>query len=107
MGETKFCEKCGRELNKEADVCLGCGTMIKKNTEAKKDPVLALVLSFLLTGLGQVYNGQVGKGFLYLMCAIVSVALMSVGIGFIIWPIVIGFSCYDAYKEAQRINDSQ
>lgn len=27
-----------------------------------KNPGIAAVLSFLITGLGQIYNGQIGKG---------------------------------------------
>lgn len=31
-----------------------------------KDPGIAAVLSFFVTGLGQIYNGQIGKGILYI-----------------------------------------
>jgi TM2 domain-containing membrane protein YozV len=69
-----------------------------------KNPTLAAVLSFLINGLGQVYNGQIGKGILIFVVQIINVLLMSIVIGFITTPIVWIWSIYDAYKEAQRIN---
>jgi len=32
----KFCQNCGKELNENQDICLGCGMLLKKeNTDAK------------------------------------------------------------------------
>ncbi len=38
-----------------------------KKGEAKRNPGVATVLSFLLCGLGQIYNGQILKGILYML----------------------------------------
>ena len=35
--------------------------------ETKRNPGLAIVLSFFFCGLGQLYNGQISKGFLYML----------------------------------------
>lgn len=42
---------------------------------AKKSPSLAVALSFLVTGGGQIYNGQPGKGF-----ALMGVAILGFGV---------------------------
>ena len=58
----------------------------------------ALILSILICGLGQLYNGQVGKGIgMFVLC----VALWFVFLGWIIniW------SWIDAYQTAKRMND--
>lgn len=31
----KFCQNCGKELNEEQDICLGCGILINKVTHKK------------------------------------------------------------------------
>lgn len=70
-----------------------------------KNPGLAAVLSFLFAGLGQIYNGEIGKGILIFIVQIINGLLMMIGIGFITAPIVGIWSIYDAYKTAQKINE--
>ena len=69
-----------------------------------KNPGLAAVLSFLLPGLGQMYNGEISKGILIVVVQIVNFLLMTIIIGFITGPAVIKNLIYDAYKTAERIN---
>jgi hypothetical protein len=56
-----------------------------------KSPVLAAVLSFLFVGMGQVYNGQAGKGLVMFFSCI---ALWAIMMGWIIhvWSIVDAFA---------------
>lgn len=69
-----------------------------------KNPVLGLVLSFLLPGLGSMVNGEVGKGCiilgLYALGWILSIILIGIPllIGAWIWGLV------DGYQSAQRWN---
>jgi len=74
-----------------------------------KNPGLAAVLSFLIPGLGQIYNGEIGKGFLIVGANVLSWILTVVFVGFILLPIVWGYAVYDAYKTASRLqqNNSQ
>lgn len=72
--------------------------------QPQKNPGLAAVLSFLVCGLGQIYNGQIGKGIGLLVAAIISGMLCLVIIGFILLPIIYIYSIYDAYKTAEAIN---
>jgi TM2 domain-containing membrane protein YozV len=64
-----------------------------------KSPFLAAVLSLLIVGVGQMYNGQVGKGFLMMFGCIL---LWGAMLGWIvnIWAIV------DAYSVAGRKHDA-
>ncbi|GAA5080674.1 DUF4339 domain-containing protein [[Roseibacterium] beibuensis] len=65
---------------------------------ANKSPGLALLLSFLFVGLGQFYNGDVGKGFLMILGCIL---LWLVFLGWIIniWSMI------DAYTKAKELRD--
>lgn len=40
---------------------------------AEKDPKMAVYLSFLLSGLGQIYNGQVKKGITFITISLLAV----------------------------------
>lgn len=69
-----------------------------------KNPGLALVASFFITGLGQLMNGEGGKGVAMFFLQVVNVMLMFVLIGFITWPIVWIWSMADAYMSAKAWN---
>ncbi len=69
-----------------------------------KSPGLAAVLSFFICGLGQIYNGQILKGFIFLVAYIFSWWLMYIIIGFITTPILWIWGIVDAYRVAQKIN---
>jgi TM2 domain-containing membrane protein YozV len=62
------------------------------------------VCSFFWCGLGQIYNGQIGKGVGLLFVYAISVLLMFVVIGFVTTPILWVYGMVDAYKTAERIN---
>lgn len=71
----------------------------------QKNPTLAAILSFLWPGLGQIYNGQVGKGFGFMAIQF----LINVPLSFIVIGIFTGlgftvYMVYDAYKTAERLN---
>lgn len=69
-----------------------------------KNPGLAAVLSFFYMGLGQIYNGEIAKGIVFLVAYSISWILMLLIIGFITTPILWIYGMYDAYKSAERIN---
>ena len=71
-----------------------------------KNPGIAAVLSFICTGLGQVYNGQIGKGIALIGLQIFNILLMFVIIGFITFPITWLYGVYDAYITAQTYNQN-
>ena len=45
----------------------GSGRRVKMDGVKRRKPILALILSLLTPGLGQVYNGQFKKGISYLV----------------------------------------
>lgn len=69
-----------------------------------KNSGLAAVLSFFFTGLGQIYNGQIGKGVVFIIIQIINVGLMFILVGFLTYPIVWIWGMVDAYKTAERFN---
>lgn len=69
-----------------------------------KNPWLAAILSLLVAGLGQIYNGEIGKGIAFFVVAIVLGLTLIIVIGFILVPIWWIYCAYDAYKVAEAIN---
>jgi len=63
----------------------------------RKEPAVALLLSFLLPGVGQIYNGDIGKGIAFMIGFWV---LVWIGIGIVFWI----WAMIDAYKSATNIN---
>jgi TM2 domain-containing membrane protein YozV len=69
-----------------------------------KDPALAVVLSFLCFGLGQVYNGQYAKGLLFMVLYAMSWWSMVLLVGFVTTPVLWLYGMWDAHTTAQQIN---
>lgn len=107
----KFCQKCGASLTVGAppqpqpQPAAGGDTRRGQGTEAAgpgkryagdKNPVLAAVLSLIICGVGQFYNGDIKKGavmllgFLLLFVPTGGIASLAIGI----WSII------DAYRVA-------
>ena len=71
-----------------------------------REPGTALLWSLLITGGGQIYNGQIAKGLVMLGAEVVALAVMSlsetpeigIAIAIPIWSMV------DAYSTAKRLN---
>src|SRR5258708_39916724 len=107
-----FCSGCGRQMDAGQQFCAGCGaknpaiqgtSMVASAgtgvataqqipaqqiiVVGEKSPGLAAVLSFFWAGLGQIYNGEISKGIILLVCYAVSCVLMAVVIGFVTTPI--------------------
>jgi TM2 domain-containing membrane protein YozV len=69
-----------------------------------KNPAVALILSLLLTGIGQIYNGDFKKCFVMWGVGIVVIFLtvMTGGVGGFLWLGVWIWSMVDAYNVASR-----
>lgn len=67
----------------------------------RKEPWLAALLSFFITGAGQMYCGRIGKGVGLLICAIIGWILFVIP-GLAIWI----YGIADAFNMAQEINDT-
>lgn len=74
------------------------------------EPALACVLSILLTGLGQMINGQIEKGLLLLFGGIAAISIITFitcGFGAILSPLLVVISALDAYKCSKRLQMGQ
>ncbi len=69
-----------------------------------KQPWLAIMLSIVFTGLGQLYNGQILKGLLFIVIQIGNFVLMHWFIGIITAPVFWVYGLIDAVDTAGRIN---
>lgn len=87
-----------------------------------KNPGVAAVLSFFLPGLGQIYNGQIMWGIIYLVVVMPGSCLFGLGISMSLANTYVGIGVYlplllpavmwignvvDAYKTSERHNLNQ
>ncbi|MGB9762416.1 MAG: zinc-ribbon domain-containing protein [Minisyncoccia bacterium] len=70
-----------------------------------KNSGLAALLSALWVGVGQIYNGQIGKGVIFMILSGISILLISVIIGWLTTPILWLIGIIDAYNSAKKINE--
>jgi len=91
-----LCNHCGRSIcsdclvtKRNENYCRECASG-KAAIKEKRSAPLAGVLSFIIAGLGQVYNGQVWKGLLIFFTSLLVV------------PWILGI--FDAYATAKKIN---
>lgn len=101
-----YCSQCGRENTQDAAFCAGCGAALRR-VEAPaadgpyaqgKSPGLALIMSLLIVGFGQFYNGDMKKGFLMLLGAVIG-GLASYSL---LWWVFAIWSAVDAHRVASR-----
>ncbi len=89
-----ICSECAVNLKGEL-YCKAC--LMQKSGEIKKkqehSPALAGILSFVIAGLGQIYNGQVWKGLLIFFTSLLVI------------PWILGI--FDAYFVAKKIAGGQ
>ena len=69
-----------------------------------KNPILSLVLSLVLPGLGTIITGETGKGIGIMVGFFVSLVLIVVVIGLLLAPAVWAFGLYDAFQGAKKWN---
>lgn len=69
-----------------------------------KSPGLAVLGSFFVPGLGQLINGDAGKGIAFFLFWVLSLFLMIVAIGFLTAPLLWVWSMVDAYSSARQWN---
>ena len=109
----KFCPECGspvaRETSKFCDTCgapLGYtpaapfpGSIPRRPAHEEKSPLVASLCSSFIPGLGQVYNGMIGRGIAFFAGTLVGLFLLLIP-GFVIWL----YGIYDAHAIAVKMN---
>ena len=101
----KFCSNCGEQIDARAEICPHCGVRVAMPTSTK-NPTIAVILSFFVVGLGQVYNGKYTKAIIMFVLAVVSAMLWSIGIGVITSLIIWIWSMSDAWNVAKGTGGS-
>lgn len=104
--DTKFCPKCGAEISKTANACPKCGAKSQSNVtqQEQKSPFIAGILSLIIFGIGQFYNGQPRKGALLFIGGYFISIILIYFFGYLTYIIIALFSAYDAYTTAEAIN---
>ncbi|MDQ0352208.1 TM2 domain-containing membrane protein YozV [Alkalibacillus filiformis] len=113
------CHKCGNQLFVNDQYCSQCGERVKSNvsslestvihdesqpqTSKGKSPILALILSALVVGLGQLYAGQGLKGIVLFGVWILATIATAGMATFVIWII----NLIDAYRIAKKVNQGK
>jgi TM2 domain-containing membrane protein YozV/RNA polymerase subunit RPABC4/transcription elongation factor Spt4 len=115
--KTKYCPYCGVQIDRKYNVCPNCGKpqppidgVVPTRAAQRKNPLIAGLLSLLITGAGQIYLGKIGRGLIYLgFVLLISIALDGV-VTFdemmILGVIVSIISAVDAYLMAKAMNRS-
>lgn len=104
---TNYCSNCGVNVNENQEMCTNCGVLIKKSAtvaiDGLKEPWLMALLSFIITGLGQMILGQIKKGAVMLIGSI-ALGIFTVGFSFFITtPIAI----IDAFLIAKKMKEGK
>ena len=71
----------------------------------QKSPGVAAFLSFLWTGLGQIYVGELGRGIVFMVIAFFLFWTLFLGIGLILVPVWWIYGIFDANKLAKQHNE--
>jgi TM2 domain-containing membrane protein YozV len=115
--KTKYCPYCGVQIDHKYAVCPNCGKtqpqidgVDRVRAPPRKTPMLAAILSLLITGSGQIYLGRVGRGLCFLGVVLL-VSILLDGILTFDELMIIGLSlsvisAWDAYRLARKINQS-
>lgn len=102
-----YCEKCGTKLEDGAKFCPNCGHKTKAKNK-NKNIYLALILTFILTGLGSIYAGNTNRGLRLLGLRILFIALgVFVNFLLIISLLVWAYGFWAAYQDVEKANGRQ
>ena len=67
---------------------------------------MAAILSLIVAGLAQIYNGQVLKGVAFIVVQLINAALTTVLIGWILMPVVDLWTAVGKYKNRPSLGST-
>ena len=114
----KFCRNCGYELTGDYKFCPECGydlsgrvtanrSSVPSVNSGEKNLVLAVILSVIFPGLGQIYLGLNQKGILFIVGYIISAILIFLLIGFLLVLVVWIWALVDVVQSTNAINNGE
>ncbi len=115
--KTKYCPYCGTQIEYRYSVCPVCGKpqpmmegVERMKARQVKSPILAALLSLLVTGIGQIYLGRVSRGLVFLSSVLLLGVLLDGILTFdqlmLVGLVISVVSAWDAYRIANEINRS-
>ena len=112
-----FCENCGSKVSDESTFCQNCGSKINSSVKASneavnvkqdKNLITALIISFILPGLGIFYAGNKKKGIiLFIVGLIFAVIGRGVSICAVIGILIWAYALYETYNEVKKANGEE
>ena len=115
-----YCQNCGTRLDDGALFCPNCGYSVSGSGRAngagcgpnmasimvnKKSEALALILSLIIPGLGQIYNDETKKGIMMILGTIVLAVLTAlIFFSAILYLVLWVWGMYDAFTQAKYYN---
>ena len=114
----KFCRNCGYKLTGDYKFCPECGydlsgkvtanqSSVPSANSGEKSLVLAIILSVIFPGLGQIYLGLNQKGILFIVGYIISAVLILLLIGFLLVLVVWIWALVDVVQSTNAINNGE
>jgi len=102
--EKAYCEKYDEsvEISQRAEIC--SDRIPEKTKNKRKSPFIAAFLS-IIPGLGQIYAGDLLRGFAIIAAMAISLCLMALLIGFFTFVGAWIFGIVDAYKMVKKQNE--
>jgi TM2 domain-containing membrane protein YozV len=108
-----FCPNCGTKVPDDAQFCPNCAAALQPQAAVsapvaqgtrQTNTLVAVVLSVILSGLGQLYLGVRKRGLIFLVIGIVLIVWFTViGVGDI-YPLFWAYGIYDTLKIAARVS---
>jgi TM2 domain-containing membrane protein YozV/RNA polymerase subunit RPABC4/transcription elongation factor Spt4 len=111
--KVRYCSNCGYELGGNFNFCPNCGADLNPkvvsrerslNVNEEKNIILAIILSVLLPGLGQIYLGLDRKGAMFLIGYVISAILIILIIGFLLCMIIWVWALVDTIMSTNALN---
>ncbi len=114
-GNVNFCHNCGSKITGNFKFCPNCGQELnakvskspKTVTSSEKNILLAIILSVILPGLGQIYLGLDRKGAIFLIAYVVSAILILLLIGFLLCAVIWIWALVDTIISTNSINNGE
>ena len=108
--KVKYCIGCGKALNADFKFCPYCGqnqVSQIKSEPSDKSTGIAVILSILLPGMGQIYLGLDNKGAVFLIAYVVSAILMLLFIGIFLCALIWIWALADTVKSSRALNEGK
>jgi TM2 domain-containing membrane protein YozV len=108
----KYCPECGKPVEGNKNFCSDCGAVLSNAgsvmqrgpaaVQEEKSPNVALLCSFFIPGLGQVYDGNTARGIGIFIGTILGFFVFFIP-GLVVWI----YGMYDARSTAKRMNSGE